>query len=151
LLIYLKEGLLLLAPTWHDGGSMQRVALATGGTRSIGHAILVALNEAGHRISANYVGHDEAAQGFMAAAGIADFKFDAADFEVFEAGLQDAPEEWQEVIATSAFNHSLWSKILIRMSLFSFMTASAAAISFPAFAQTQVRAAIVAEQRKSPR
>jgi len=112
---------------------MQRVALVTGGTRGIGHAISLALKDAGHKVAANYVGNDEAARKFMAETGIAIFKFDVADFEACAAGIRrieqelgvieilvnnagitrDAPlhrmspKQWQEVIATdlgSCFN-----------------------------------------------
>lgn len=112
---------------------MQRVALVTGGTRGIGRAISVALEEAGHKVAANYIGNDETARRFMAETGIAVFKFDVADFESCRAGIKrikqelgpieilvnnagitrDAmlhkmsPAQWQEVIATdlgSCFN-----------------------------------------------
>lgn len=112
---------------------MQRIALVTGGTRGIGHAISMSLKEAGHKVAANYLGNDEAAQKFAAETGIAVFKFDVADFEACEAGIRrveqelgaieilinnagitrDAPlhkmtlRQWQEVIATdlgSCFN-----------------------------------------------
>ena len=112
---------------------MQRVALVTGGTRGIGHAISVALKEAGHTVAANYVGNDEAARKFASETGIAVYRFDVAAFEECEAGIKrierelgpidilvnnagitrDAPlhkmtvKQWQEVIATdlnSCFN-----------------------------------------------
>lgn len=112
---------------------MQRVALVTGGTRGIGHAIAMALKEAGHKVAANYVGNDDAAQKFKNETGIAVFKFDVGDFEACAAGIKhveqelgpidilinnagitrDAPlhkmtlRQWQEVITTdlgSCFN-----------------------------------------------
>lgn len=112
---------------------MQRVALVTGGTRGIGHAISIALKEAGHKVAANYVGNDEAARKLMSESGIAVFKFDVADFGACEAGMKliekelgpidilvnnagitrdvmlhkMTPVQWQEVIATdlgSCFN-----------------------------------------------
>jgi acetoacetyl-CoA reductase len=112
---------------------MQRVALVTGGTRGIGHAIAAALKEVGHKVAANYVGNDEAARKFMSESGIAVFKFDVADFAACEAGIRLIEQElgpieilvnnagitrdamlhkmtlaqWQEVIATdlgSCFN-----------------------------------------------
>ena len=43
---------------------MARVAMVTGGTRGIGEAISVALNEAGYQVAANYGGNDEAANRF---------------------------------------------------------------------------------------
>jgi acetoacetyl-CoA reductase len=112
---------------------MQRVALVTGGTRGIGRAISVALKGAGCRVAANYLGNDQAAQGFARETGIVVFKFDVADFDSCAAGVKrveqelgpveilvnnagitrDAtlhkmtPAQWHEVIATdltSCFN-----------------------------------------------
>ena len=106
---------------------MQRVALVTGGTRGIGRAISMALKDAGYGVAANYLGNDQAAQGFMRETGIAVFKFDIADFNACAAGIRrveqalgpidilvnnagvtrDAvlhkmtPEQWREVIATA--------------------------------------------------
>ena len=53
---------------------MQRVALVSGGTRGIGHAISVALKNNGYRVAANYAGNDAAAQKFSAETGIPIFK-----------------------------------------------------------------------------
>ena len=49
---------------------MARVALVTGGTRGIGHAISVALKNAGYRVAASYAGNDAAAQQFQVETGI---------------------------------------------------------------------------------
>jgi acetoacetyl-CoA reductase len=59
---------------------MSRLALVTGGTRGIGHAISLALNAAGYRVVANYVGHDEPAQTLARETGIRVEKFDVGDF-----------------------------------------------------------------------
>ena len=112
---------------------MQRVALVTGGTRGIGHAISIALKGAGHKVAANYAGNDEAARKFTCETDIAVFKFDVADFKACDAGIRQierelgaveilvnnagitrdvmlhkmTPVQWQEVIATdlsSCFN-----------------------------------------------
>jgi acetoacetyl-CoA reductase len=114
-------------------GIMQRVALVTGGTRGIGHAIAMALKDAGHKVVANYVGNDQAARKLTAETGIATFKFDVADYAACEAGVNRivnelgpieilvnnagitrdvvlhkmTPTQWQQVIATdlgSCFN-----------------------------------------------
>ena len=112
---------------------MQRVALVTGGTRGIGHAISIALKEAGHTVAANYAGNDAAAAKFAQETGIAVFKFDVADYKTCESGIKRieqelgpieilvnnagvtrdvmlhkmTPAQWQEVIAidlNSCFN-----------------------------------------------
>ncbi|MBL6616640.1 MAG: acetoacetyl-CoA reductase [Reyranella sp.] len=72
---------------------MQRVALVTGGTRGIGHAISIALKEAGHKVAANYAGNDQAATKFAAETGIAVFKFDVADFHACESGIKRVEQE----------------------------------------------------------
>jgi acetoacetyl-CoA reductase len=72
---------------------MQRVALVTGGTRGIGHAISIALREAGHKVAANYAGNDAAAGRFAKETGIPVFKFDVADFQACEAGIKLIEQE----------------------------------------------------------
>ena len=49
---------------------MTRVAVVTGGTRGIGHAISIALKRKGCRVAANYGGNDVAARQFQAETGI---------------------------------------------------------------------------------
>ena len=49
---------------------MARVALVTGGTRGIGHAISIALKNNGYRVAASYAGNDAAAQAFQVETGI---------------------------------------------------------------------------------
>ena len=58
-----------------------RVALVTGGTRGIGHAISIALKQAGRNVVASYVANIEAAEAFTAETGIEAMRFDAGDFE----------------------------------------------------------------------
>ncbi|MYG52242.1 MAG: acetoacetyl-CoA reductase [Rhodospirillaceae bacterium] len=66
---------------------MARVALVTGGTRGIGEAISIALQEAGCKVAANYGGNDERAKEFSDRTGIGVYKFDVGDFEAVEAGV----------------------------------------------------------------
>lgn len=67
---------------------MHRIALVTGGTRGIGHAISTALAAAGYKVAANYVGNDRAAEDFQSATGIPVFKFDVADFGACTNGIK---------------------------------------------------------------
>ncbi|SDG51649.1 3-oxoacyl-[acyl-carrier-protein] reductase [Limimonas halophila] len=114
---------------------MARVALVTGGTRGIGHAICVALRDEGYQVAANYGGNDDAARAFREETGIPVYKFDVSDFEAVRGGIQQvendlgpvdvlvnnagitkdttlhkmAPEQWTDVINTnlnSVFNCS---------------------------------------------
>jgi acetoacetyl-CoA reductase len=106
---------------------MARVALVTGGTRGIGHAISVALQDAGYTVGANYGGNDEAAKTFEQETGIKTFKFDVSDADSVKSGIEQVetalgpvdvlvnnagitrdstlhkmkPEQWEEVINTN--------------------------------------------------
>ncbi len=66
---------------------MSRVALVTGGTRGIGEAISVALQNGGYRVAANYGGNDKAAQEFTERTGIPAYKFDVSDYDAVTAGI----------------------------------------------------------------
>lgn len=114
---------------------MQRTALVTGGTRGIGQAVSVALQEAGYRVAAVYQSNTDAARAFSEANGIPVFQWDVSDFDacrqgvgkvvealgpvdilVNNAGITDdamlhrmSPEQWWSVINTnlgSMFNMS---------------------------------------------
>ena len=106
---------------------MARVALVTGGTRGIGHAISVALKAAGCSVAANYAGNDEAANKFKDETGIPVYIWSVADYDACAAGIQQVeadlgpvdilvnnagitrdamfhrmtPEQWNEVISTN--------------------------------------------------
>ena len=65
---------------------MARVALVTGGTRGIGHAISIALKNNGYRVAANYAGNDAAAQQFQVETGIPVYKLNVGDYAACEEG-----------------------------------------------------------------
>jgi acetoacetyl-CoA reductase len=58
---------------------MARIAIVTGGTRGIGGAISIALNEMGFKVAANYAGNDAKAAEFSARTGIASYRWDVGD------------------------------------------------------------------------
>ncbi|MES2172940.1 MAG: acetoacetyl-CoA reductase [Pseudomonadota bacterium] len=60
---------------------MSRVAIVTGGTRGIGEAISLALQEMGYTVAANYGGNEEKAKAFTDKTGIATFKWDVGDHQ----------------------------------------------------------------------
>ena len=60
---------------------MGHVAIVTGGTRGIGGAVSVALQDAGHTVAATYAGNDDAAKRFGDRTGLRTYKFDVSDFE----------------------------------------------------------------------
>jgi len=72
---------------------MSRVALVTGGTRGIGHAISTALKEAGRTVVASYAGNETAAGAFTAETGIPTMKFDAGDFEACRLAVEAIHQE----------------------------------------------------------
>ena len=72
---------------------MARVALVTGGTRGIGHAISVALKSKGYRVAASYAGNDTAAQKFQVETGIPVYKFDVGDWEATTKAVQQIEKD----------------------------------------------------------
>ncbi|HZV20806.1 MAG TPA: acetoacetyl-CoA reductase [Hyphomicrobiales bacterium] len=72
---------------------MSRVAVVTGGTRGIGHAISIELKRRGFRVAANYGGNDEAARKFQAETGIPIFKWDVGDYAACAAGLKQVEQQ----------------------------------------------------------
>ena len=66
---------------------MTRVAVVTGGTRGIGHAISIALKNKGCRVAATYAGNDTAARQFQAGTGIPIYKFDVGDYAACQEGV----------------------------------------------------------------
>ncbi len=69
---------------------MTRVAVVTGGTRGIGHAISIALKNKGYRVAANYAGNDAAAQQFQVETGIPVYKWNVGDYDACAKGVADA-------------------------------------------------------------
>ena len=72
---------------------MARVALVTGGTRGIGHAISTALKRRGFRVAANYGGNDAAARQFQVETGIPIYKWDVSNYEACEKGVAAVTRE----------------------------------------------------------
>lgn len=72
---------------------MARVALVTGGTRGIGEAISIALNDRGYKVAANYAGNDKNAEEFTKRTGIATYKFDVSNFSSCEEGIKNIAAE----------------------------------------------------------
>jgi len=66
---------------------MTRVALVTGGTRGIGAAISIALQDAGCKVAATYAGNNDAAATFTKDTGIATYKWSVADYDACVAGI----------------------------------------------------------------
>ncbi len=60
---------------------MSRVAIVTGGSRGIGEAISLKLQEMGATVVANYAGNDDKAREFSERTGIAVRKWDVGDHQ----------------------------------------------------------------------
>ncbi len=69
------------------------VAVITGGTRGIGHAISLALKADGFKIAAVYHGNEESAEAFRKETGCMAVKFDVSDFKSCEKGVQQIERE----------------------------------------------------------
>ncbi len=67
---------------------MGRVALVTGGTRGIGHAICVALKQAGYTVVANYAKNHDAAETFKQETNIPVYSWDVGSFDGCEQGVR---------------------------------------------------------------
>ena len=80
---------------------MARVAVVTGGTRGIGHAISIALKNKGCRVAATYGGNDTAARQFQAETGIPVYKFDVADYAACQEGVTRSPATWARSTSSS--------------------------------------------------
>jgi acetoacetyl-CoA reductase len=65
---------------------MTKTAIVTGGTRGIGAAISLALQEKGVTVVANYAGNDDKARAFEAKSGIKVMKWDVGDHEACLTG-----------------------------------------------------------------
>jgi acetoacetyl-CoA reductase len=72
---------------------MARVAIVTGGTRGIGEAISLALEDMGVTVAANYAGNDDRARDFTERTGIKAYKWDVGDHESCIAGCAKVAEE----------------------------------------------------------
>jgi len=66
---------------------MARVAIVTGGTRGIGEAISLALQDMGMTVAANYAGNDERAKTFTDRTGIKAYKWDVGDYDAVQEGV----------------------------------------------------------------
>ncbi len=66
---------------------MSRVAVVTGGTRGIGAATAIALNNRGDQVAAVYGYDEERAKAFTKETGIASYKWDVSDFDACLSGI----------------------------------------------------------------
>ena len=72
---------------------MARVAIVTGGTRGIGEAISIALRDEGVTVAANFAGNEEKAREFSDRTGIKAYRWDVADFDACQSGVQQVESE----------------------------------------------------------
>ena len=72
---------------------MTRVAIVTGGTRGIGEAISIALQDAGMKVAANYAGDEGRARSFTERTGIPAYRWDVSDFEACQEGVSRVDAE----------------------------------------------------------
>ena len=72
---------------------MARVAIVTGGTRGIGEAISLALEDLGLTVAATYAGNDAAAVDFTERTGIKAYKWDVSDHDACLSGVAQVSAE----------------------------------------------------------
>jgi acetoacetyl-CoA reductase len=72
---------------------MARVAIVTGGTRGIGEAISLGLQEAGMTVAATYAGNTARAEQFTERTGVKSYQWDVADYDACQAGCARVAEE----------------------------------------------------------
>jgi acetoacetyl-CoA reductase len=72
---------------------MARIALVTGGDRGIGAATCKALKVAGYTVAANYSANTAAADQFRSETGIPTYKWDVADFDACQRGVETVTKE----------------------------------------------------------
>jgi acetoacetyl-CoA reductase len=72
---------------------MARVAIVTGGTRGIGEAISIALQEQGVTVAANFAGNEEKARDFTTRTGIKAYQWDVSDYDACIAGIAQIESE----------------------------------------------------------
>lgn len=72
---------------------MARTAVVTGGTRGIGEAISLTLQEMGLVVAANYAGNDDRARAFTERTGIKAYKWDVADHDACQIGCGRVAED----------------------------------------------------------
>ncbi len=76
---------------------MARVAIVTGGTRGIGRAISIELQQQGRLVVANYAGNDDSARTFTAETGIPARRWDVGDYDACQAGIAAVEAEFGPV------------------------------------------------------
>ena len=70
-----------------------KVAIVTGGTRGIGAAICTLLASEGFTVAATYAGNDESAAKFTEKTGIKTYKWNVADFDSCQEGVDRVTAE----------------------------------------------------------
>lgn len=74
-----------------------RIALVTGGTRSIGASIAIELKKAGYSVGTTYYGNEENAEQFRRTHGLEVFRWDVGDYEACQQGIQRVQERLGEI------------------------------------------------------
>ena len=76
---------------------MARVAIVTGGTRGIGEAISLTLQEAGFTVAANFAGNTQRAEEFTSRTGIKSYQWDVADYDACQVGCAQVAQDLGDV------------------------------------------------------
>ena len=74
---------------------MSKLAVVTGGTRGIGAAISMSLNNAGYIVVANYNSNDKSAKEFSEATGIESRKWDVSNYESCLLSINEIEKDFE--------------------------------------------------------
>ncbi|NDE90393.1 MAG: acetoacetyl-CoA reductase [Alphaproteobacteria bacterium] len=119
---------------------MSKVAVVTGGIRGIGEAISIGLRDAGYKVVANYMSHDDRAKSFSEKTGIAVAKWDVGDFDACQSHIDQITKDIGpvEILINNAgitrdaplhkMTHQMWDDVL-RVNLTSVFSMSRAVIN----------------------
>ena len=103
---------------------MNRTAIVTGGTRGLGKAIAIALQQEGYKVASIYAYNEAAAADFRETTSIATYKWDVANFDACKAGIARVEKELGPVavlvnnagVTSDAVFHRMsqdqWSKVI---------------------------------------
>src|SRR5688572_4341253 len=96
--------------------STSRLALVTGGTRGIGKATAIALQNQGYRVVVNFSSNIEAANQFTQETGIKAYPWDVSDFHACERGVKQIEAEYGQHIEILVNNAGITrDKLMHRM------------------------------------
>lgn len=104
---------------------MDKLAIVTGGTRGIGEAISLEMQNTGYKVIANYANNEEAAKAFEKNTGIKTYKWNVANFSECQDAIKKIEDDWGrtvDILVNNAgitrdgmfhrMDHNQWSEVI---------------------------------------